>query len=207
MARKKQYNYFEAMQCLATNAVQAANSLEEIINHYDLASLAVKSEKIHQLEKESDCVIRELTNELYDAFITPINREDILIIAECLDNILDGINAMTYTFENLVVHKLRPETEVFASLVCKAAEGVLAAIQEFPKFKNSKILQQLILEVNQTESEGDQLFSRLQKQLFSEEASILEIIKWKEIYELFETIMNHAEHAVDAIDGLIIKNT
>ncbi len=32
-------------------------------------------------------MIAELTNELYDSFITPIDREDILIISERLDDI------------------------------------------------------------------------------------------------------------------------
>ena len=48
-------------------------------------------------------MIAELTNELYDSFITPIDREDILIISERLDDILDGIMGLTYLFENLVI--------------------------------------------------------------------------------------------------------
>jgi Phosphate transport regulator (distant homolog of PhoU) len=207
MARKKQYNYFEAMKHLAENSYQAAEHLENIINNYNLEELAAKSEAIHHLEKESDQVIDELTNQLYDAFITPIDREDILIIAEYLDNILDGINAMTYTFENLVITELRADTATFTALIRKATKGVLIAIQEFPKFKNSKTLKQMISDVNQIESEGDQLYSSLKKKLFSEEQNILEIVKWKEVYDLFEVIINDTEHAVDAIDGLIIKNT
>ena len=207
MARRKQYNYFESMKCLAENSHQAAKYLEEIISNFNMDTLAAKAEEIHQLEKASDRVIDEMTNELYDAFITPIDREDILLISEYLDNILDGINAITYTFENLVITDVRPETDKFASLVHQAAEGVLVAVQEFPKFKNSKTLKQMISDVNQIESEGDQLFSRLKKQLFSKEENVLEIIKWKEIYDRFEVILNDCEHAVDTIDGLIIKNT
>jgi uncharacterized protein Yka (UPF0111/DUF47 family) len=78
---------------------------------------------------------------------------------------------------------------------------------EFPKFKNSKTLKNMIIEVNDVESEGDLLFSNLKKQLFSEETNVLEIIKWKEIYDRFESILNASEEAVDIIDGLIIKNT
>lgn len=41
----------------------------------------------------------------------------------------------------------------------------------------------------------------------SEEKDLLEIIKWKEIYDCFESIINDTERVVDIIDGMIIKNT
>ncbi len=207
MARKKQYDYFKTMEILSENAHTAAEHLEKIIENYDAEKLEENAQVIHQLEKKNDYLIDELTNELYDAFITPIDREDILIISERLDDIMDGINGMTYLFENLVITDLRPETEVFGAFVSRAAKGVHLAMIEFPKFKNSKNLKKLIVEVNQIESEADLLYSRLKKQLFSEEKDVLEIVKWRDVYNLFETIINYTESAVDIIDGLIIKNT
>lgn len=206
-ARKKQYNYFNTMELLSENAHLAAEHLETIFENYKPEELIENSEVIHQLEKKNDLLVDELTNQLYDAFITPIDREDILIISECLDDIIDGINSMTYLLENLVVTTIRPETQTFSAFVSRAAKGVHLAMIEFPKFKNSKKLKQLILEVNEIESEGDLLYSRLKKQLFSEEKDLLEIIKWKEIYDCFESIINDTERVVDIIDGMIIKNT
>lgn len=207
MARKKQYNYFKTMEQLAENAHIAAEHLETIFENYDAENLIENAEVIHQLEKENDLLVDELTNQLYDAFITPIDREDILIISECLDDIIDGINSMTYLLENLVVTTLRSETQTFGAFVSRAAKGVHLAMIEFPKFKNSKNLKKLIIEVNDIESEADLLYSRMKKQLFSEEKDLLEIIKWKEIYDCFESIINDTERAVDIIDGMIIKNT
>ena len=174
---------------------------------FNVGHTFANSEVIHQLEKKNDLLVDELTNQLYDAFITPIDREDILIISECLDDIIDGINSMTYLLENLVVTTIRPETQTFSAFVSRAAKGVHLAMIEFPKFKNSKKLKQLIVEVNEIESEGDLLYSRLKKQLFSEEKDLLKIIKWKEIYDCFESIINDTERVVDIIDGMIIKNT
>mgnify|MGYP001586386550 len=195
------------MELLSENAYLAAEHLETIFENYNAEELIENSEVIHQLEKKNDLLVDELTNQLYDAFITPIDREDILIISECLDDIIDGINSMTYLLENLVVTTIRPETQTFSAFVSRAAKGVHLAMIEFPKFKNSKKLKQLIVEVNEIESEGDLLYSRLKKQLFSEEKDLLEIIKWKEIYDCFESIINDTERVVDIIDGMIIKNT
>mgnify|MGYP000019077299 CR=1 FL=1 len=207
MGRKKQYDYFKKMEQLAENVHTAAEILEEIVDNYSTTDFSERAEKIHEIEKDSDQIVEELTNELYDAFITPIEREDILVVSERLDDILDGINAMTYLFENLVITQMREETDKLAALVTKAAKGVHEAMKEFPKFKNSKDLKQLISDVNYVESQGDRLYSRLKKHLFSKEQDVLEIVKWKEIYDGFELIINYHEDAVDLIDGMIIKNT
>lgn len=207
MGKKKHYDYFEKMEELAANAHLAAEILEEIVKDYSAENFATKSEKIHHIEKDSDNLVDELTNELYDAFITPIDREDILVISERLDDILDGINAMTYLFDNLVITEMRPGTDKFASLVTTAAKSVHEAMHEFPKFKNSKHMKDYISKVNHIESEGDLLFSSLKKRLYTYEKNVLEIVKWTEIYDRFETIINYTEDAVDIIDGLIIKNT
>ena len=139
MARKKQYDFFKAMEHLADNAHQAAEILASLVRNYEPATLSLEAEKIHKLEKEADTIVMELTNELYDAFITPIDREDILVISERIDDILDGINGVTYLFENLVIEKMRPETDVFVDMIVTAAKGVHTATGEFPKFKHSKL--------------------------------------------------------------------
>ncbi|MFC0361232.1 DUF47 domain-containing protein [Enterococcus canintestini] len=207
MARRKQYDFLDAMAHLTKNAAAAAEVLVQLVKNYSAENLITEAEKIHDLEKEGDKIVTELTNELYDAFITPIDREDILIIAERIDDILDGINALTYLFENLAITKMRPQTDEFAQLVLVAANGVHTAMLEFPKFKHSKTLKKMIDEVNRVESESDRLYSKLKKGLFTEETDLLEIIKWKDVYDRFEQIVNASEAAVDIIDGMVIKNT
>lgn len=207
MARRKQYDFLDAMAHLTKNAAAAAEVLVQLVKNYSAENLITEAEKIHDLEKEGDKIVTELTNELYDAFITPIDREDILIIAERIDDILDGINALTYLFENLAITKIRPQTDEFAQLVLVAANGVHTAMLEFPKFKHSKTLKKMIDEVNRVESESDRLYSKLKKGLFTEETDLLEIIKWKDVYDRFEQIVNATEAAVDIIDGMVIKNT
>ena len=207
MSRKKDFDYFKAMETLAENAYTAAGILEDIVRNYSLEYYKEKVGKIHEIEKDSDALIAQLNKELYESFITPIDREDIMVISEQIDDILDGINAMAFLFENLIITDMRKETDHFAEMVTSATKGVHTAVKEFHKFKNSKDLKNLILEVNNIESEGDRLFSQLKKQLFSEEENLLEIIKWKEIYDRFELILNATEDAVDTIDIMTIKNT
>ncbi|MCI1903351.1 DUF47 family protein [Enterococcus hirae] len=209
MARKKAYNYFEAMAHLADNAQQAGKILAKILSSedYSLETLLAKSDQIHQLEHDGDDVVKETMRELYVSFITPIDREDIVQITDRLDDILDGINSVTYLFEHLVVTELRPELEGFLALVLEALNGVDAAVKEFAKFKNSKQLIKYIEQVNLVESEGDRYYSNSLKNLFTNEKDPIEIIKWKDIFDKLESVLDDCESSVDIIEGLVIKNS
>ncbi len=207
MARKKQYNYFEKLNELAVLVKKAAICLEELVQNFSQENLDGYSQKIHDYEHQADAIVDEITNELYDSFITPIDREDILEVATHLDDVLDGINSLTYLFENLAISAMRLETDLFANYVRRACDGLEVAMKEFPKFKNSKKLKQMIKQVTETESEADRLFSRLKKQLFTDGTQVLEIIKWKDVYERFETTINDAEYVAELIGGVVIKNS
>ncbi len=46
---------------------------------------------------------------------------------------------LTYLFENLVITKIRPETNLFAEMIVQATQGIETALKEFPKFKIQNI--------------------------------------------------------------------
>jgi predicted phosphate transport protein (TIGR00153 family) len=207
MAKKKQYNYFEKMTDLAQFSNEASKKLVTLVNDYDYTVLPAKSEDIHITERNGDAIVEEIIEELAISFITPIDREDILLATNSLDDVLDGINEITYLFENLVIETLRPRTADFVALIEEATEKLVVATKEFAKFKNSKTLKAMLKEVNEVEGNADKLYSALTKDLYANEKDAIEIIKWRDIYNRLEKIVNDTEKATDIIGGLVIKNS
>lgn len=207
MARKKQFDYFGELERLAMNAHQAAELLEMIAMDYSLEKLEEESEKIHVLEKEGDQIVQKILSELYISFITPIDREDIVEITQRLDDVLDTINSITYLLSSLVVKELNDNAMVFISYGVEATVGVLAATKEFAKFKNSKTLHTMINEVSEIEGKADKLYSESLKELFTNEQNPVEVIRWKNVYDQLEELLNASESVVNVIGGLVIKNS
>src|SRR5699024_12531532 len=100
MSRKKHFDYFKAMETLAENAYTAAGILEDIVRNYSLEYYKEKVGKIHEIEKDSDALIAQLNKELYESFITAIDRTDIMIISDQIDYILNRINLMSFLFQD-----------------------------------------------------------------------------------------------------------
>ncbi len=69
----------------------------QIFSEYKLknvSDLKIFSEKMKEYETKGDTFVHEVIKELNDAFITPIEREDILHLAMSMDDVLDGLEAL-----------------------------------------------------------------------------------------------------------------
>jgi len=207
MMRKKKFDYFNAMENLADGSLNASAVLTDIITDYHPDKLLEQSDQIHKIEADCDTNVKEIMNELYVAFITPIDREDIVQLVGKLDNIIDGINDLTYEFHYLDIQEMRGGTDEFMKLINDAIKAVQQAVNDFSHFKNSKTLKQNIDDANRIESLGDDLYTDHLTVLFREETDPITIIRWQKIYAGFEKVLDACEDCADVITGLVIKNS
>lgn len=207
MVRKKGYDFFKAMEHLSNDALEASTVLNQMIINFDSQTWVQQSQKIHEIENDGDDDIKEIMHELYVAFITPIDREDIVQLVDKLDDIIDGMDGLTYEFAYLNIQELRPETDKFLELICQAVTAVQQAVKEFSRFKNSKTLNQNIDDANKIESLGDDLYTKNLTSLFAKETDPINVIRWQKIYAGFEKVLDACEDCADVITGLVIKNS
>ncbi|MDR2975798.1 MAG: DUF47 family protein [Streptococcaceae bacterium] len=206
MAREK-FDYFAAMTDIAKSANKAATALKPLLADYEYHKFILQAEPIHELENQADAQVRAISDQLAISFMTPIDREDISYLTECLDNVMDGINEFTYLLENLVVTELHPGAEEFMDAIIAATEGMVVACGEFAKFKNSKSLKEYIRKVRSLENGADKLYSQVVKDMYTNETDPVEIIKWRDLYNRLERTVNDTEICVKVIGNLVIKNT
>jgi uncharacterized protein Yka (UPF0111/DUF47 family) len=111
------------------SACKAAEYLEDLIEHYDPAKLDAQVEEIHRIEHEADLNKHTLMQKLAKEFITPIEREDIILLLQQIDNVTDFIEDVVRKMFMYNVHAIRYEAVVFASIISCAAmsRGTLRA--------------------------------------------------------------------------------
>ena len=61
------------------------------------------------------------------------------------------------------------------------------------------------IEINRLENESDRVCRTLIAQLFDEEKDPVQIIKWKEIFEVMETAVDKCEDVANVIEDVILK--
>lgn len=196
--------FFELFSITAADTCKAANMLEELMNNY--VDVTNKIRAIEEIEHKCDGHVHSMLEQLNRSFITPIDREDIYLIAKELDNITDDIESTAHRFRMFNVTGIRDEAKKLAKLIVQCTEELMDVMAELKKMKTSKKLKEKIIEVNRIEDEGDEIFRSAMQQLFISESNPIEVIKWKEIYEYLENTLDACEDVANIIEGVVMKN-
>ena len=91
MSKKQDAYYFENFCACADCACQAAHLLHAWLQDFDPEHIHEKLDEMHAVEHAADEKKHEMLNVLARAFITPIEREDILLLSQELDDVTDAI--------------------------------------------------------------------------------------------------------------------
>lgn len=196
-------NFIECVEC----GCQAAKMLEDNLNHFDTGLLQDKLDELHRIEHDADKKKHEMMAVLVKAFITPIEREDIILLSQSIDEVTDKIEDVLIRIYINNVQQIRPEALAFIKVIIRCCEALKEVMEEFADFRKSKTLHGLIIEINALEEEGDLLFIESMRRLHAEVTDPIEIIAWREIYVYLEKCCDACEHVADVVESVIMKNT
>ena len=207
MAKIQDSFYFENFLACADCACQAAYLLEKAMKDFDPGVISEKLDEIHAVEHAGDEKKHELINVLARAFITPIEREDILLLSQNIDEVTDKIEDVLLRIYCNNVQKIRPEALELSRLVIRCCEEAKLMAQEFADFKRSKGLRDHIIRINTLEEEADQQFINSMRTLHTTCTDPIEIIVWREIFLYLEKCVDACEHAADTVESVVMKNS
>ncbi len=218
-ATRKEDVFFDYFVETTGSITKAAELLLDLMTNF--TNVEQKIKVIEDAEHEGDKQVHKVLEQLNKSFITPIDREDIHLIAKEMDNICDEIEATAHRFNIFNVSTIRPESIELAKLIVlctKELKEVMENLRNLKKHtgpkdvfqkvksKSNKLLKEKIIEVNRIENQGDELFRKAMANLFRNEKDAVEVIKWKEIYELLENTLDACEDVANIIEGVVMKH-
>ncbi|MGI6546185.1 MAG: DUF47 domain-containing protein [Fastidiosipilaceae bacterium] len=204
--KKKEIDYYERFDQAGSLATKAARRLEELMDDY--TDVAKKATEIHNIENEADIIYHKTVKDLSRAFITPIDREDILQIAGNIDDIVDYIEDIANMMEMFSIRQIPQPAKDMTALIVRSCTALEMTVNEFRHFKKShERLAKLIIQVNQFEEEGDRFYRQTVKDLYLTETNPVELMKWKEIYDKMEDTLDVCEEVANLLEAMAIKNS
>lgn len=199
----KEIDFFEIFDKAGTNLTKATNLLVELMQ--DFSKLEAKAKEIYDLEQEGDLLTHDIMRKLNKTFITPIDREDIHTLASRMDDIIDLIWSGV---DRMVVFRITEPTREMIEIAKDlrfTTEVIQKTIKEL-KCKNYSHVQEHCIEINRLENKIDRIFRDALGRLFDDIKDPLLIIKWKEIYELFEDAADRCEDVANVLESILLKN-
>ncbi|OGW72260.1 MAG: hypothetical protein A2Y02_02040 [Omnitrophica bacterium GWA2_52_12] len=200
----QQFDFFELFDKQADFAVEAATKFAKFVKDFDVDASEVHTMK--EIEHQGDQVALQVMDQLNKTFITPFDREDIHALSKELDHIIDMIYTITNRLRIYKILSTDRNLAEFSRVIELAVKGVAKAVKGLRDTKNYKDVLKNCAEVNGLESLGDKMRDDMLGELFEKYAADpVSVIKWKEIYQDVETVLDICEDTVHIIESILVK--
>lgn len=198
----KDESFFDSFRQLATHIGEAARLLRTLFdNPAEAPTLAVQIKKV---ETDGDAIVVAINQRIDTSFVTPLDREDIHLLAKRLDNVIDLINGASRRVAMFRVKDRREGGVQMADVLVRAAHEIQQSVGDVTKrqrmMEHSKAMKLL-------EEEGDALYAQSVGALFEHDEPAIEVLKWKEIYDALEHAIDECEDVSNVLESIALKNS
>ena len=197
----REEKFFEMFNHMAENADSTASLLVQMMESFD--RLPERASAIKGKEHLGDTQIHDLIRKLNSTFITPMDREDIHLLASAIDDIVDLSDAAASKFVIFDVHDRIDGALELARVLKLQTEEIQKAVRSLPE--QDRTLDRCI-EIHRLENEGDRIFQEAITRLFRTEKDPIRLIKTKEILEAIERATDTCEDVANVLEGITVKN-
>lgn len=159
--------------------------------------------RLRDLEHECDDVTRDIYLLINRTFVTPFDQEDILALASSLDDIVDLAEEIGDKLVLYRVESVTPPARAMGEALAAAGLALGRALEDLEGFHDLDLYRE---EVHAQENQGDRVYREALGQLFADELPAVELVKWKDIYDLLEQTLDRCERTVNLVSAISIKN-
>lgn len=199
--------YFENFKECAALAKNAAEYLVSCLENYDANKIENMLIEMHRFEHSADIKKHEMNDALAKAFVTPVDREDLDLMSQQLDNVLDLLEDVMQKLYIYNIKTIEPSAIEYTKKLVQGCELLCSIMNEFENFKKSKKIHSLIIECNDVEEECDKLYLSSVRNLTKSSTDTLATLCWYKIYDCLEDCADACEHVSECVGSIIMKNT
>lgn len=207
MKKKEEYDYFKEFLLLTDYIVESANTLKDIMENFDIEKLENDIIAVHKLENMADLIVHKMKNYLIKDFLPPIDREDLTLIVNKLDNIEDGIDEILINARILGIKNIKNEVIELVNILSVSCKAVKEIFMELNNLKNIDLIKQKTISVNNLEEQGDKVYEKIMTLLYKNETNPVDLIKWTNIYNCLENTIDSCEEIADCVEEVVMKNS
>jgi hypothetical protein len=202
----KEERFHELLAKDTQNLVKAAALFVEVASSTNLDDRRSKKDLLKAIEHDGDMITREIFEALNSTFITPLDREDISMIAANLDDILDYMESVAHNLVLFELHESPEPLRQFARILATLVEQIDTVTKQIWDLSNDQEINASIVRISALENEADTLYSTVIADLFKSGKNPIEVMKWKEVYDGLENACDECRDYTHAIGNIVVKN-
>ena len=200
----KDEKFYDELEQLADRVVSTAKQFESIIASFP--SFDGELSTIEQDRLAARKIFGESLLRLDQAFITPLDREDILSLITEMYGVVDRVSELSQRFR---LYKLKDLHPTFAgqaknlSTIAGELNGIIHGLRRQKKLKDLKPGLDAVSGAMELVKRDREIFLG---GLFAENPDPLEVFKKKEMHDLLEEAIERCEEATETLARVLLKN-
>lgn len=159
---------------------------------------------IKTVEHEADVLTHDVRARIDRSFVTPIDREDIHLLATELDDVIDLLDGTARRVAMFHINESRPPARKLSETISRAADHIQAGVAAI---KKPAVVSESSREIKRLEEEGDAIYQEAVGELFSGNPDALEVMKWKELYDTLERALDQCQGVGHVLESISLKNS
>lgn len=201
----RQNSFFFLLHQSAVNVQKGAYRFRDLMENFE--DVPAKVQEIRDLEEFGDGIVHDIVRGLHRTFVTPIDREDIMALTGRLDDVLDAVDDVAQLALEYRIEAPTDYAKHMAVIIARCTDEIERATALLSsRGARLRDILPMAVEVNRLENEGDKVSSAGKAALFHDGVDVIQILKWREIYNLLEEATDRAEDAADILEGIVLKN-
>lgn len=207
--KKNKTNYFfDQFALVADYALRCSNKLNEGLKDFTPDNALALKNEVHAIEHEADKIKHETEERLAKEFMTPIDREDIFLLLDAIDDLTDAIDDVPHKLYLRNYQKLPEFTADFAELSADAIEATVDLIKHLNEVTDKSVIDPLVNRVRSIEEEADRIYEEKVHHLYTEEENLpqRERSQAEKVYSMFEYITDKCKDISKEVDIIMYKN-
>ena len=193
--------FFDLFDQLAAHLTMSARMLTDLFAEPARVSEHVR--KIKEVEHKADVLTAGINQRINKSFVTPIDREDIHLLASRLDDVIDLLDGTARRFEMLHLTTVTAHATALNRVLLQAAERIQVAVSAIRK---PKLVTEHTAEIKRLEEEGDAIYHEAVGALFTGTPNPLDVMRWKEMYDTLERAIDSCMGVAQALQSISLKN-
>lgn len=186
--------------------LQGAGEFNRFISNFnglDEQSIIEGRRAVKDIEHRGDNITRKIVDDIHETFITPIDREDIFSLTQCMDDTLDLIDEIA---AKILIYKVKKMPNYMAEFSKNILECCIIIKSSMYHLKKYKEIKKATTALHNLEHESDVLFRKCIRELFENNNNAKDIIKFKAIYESAEDAVDMCKKVGDILGKIVVTH-
>lgn len=195
--------FYDCFDKAALNCNQTAKLFEKVLENGISEDIIVEA---RALKHQSNNYEREIILKLNSTFVTPIDREDIQVLASMLNKITKKIIQALMNLNIFRLESYSNEMIQQSKALVMATNELICSVSLLRTIAKIKEITESHSKMKEIEVYGDEILYRAMDALFNGEFKSLDVLKMKDIYKDIESALDKCFNVSDEILNIALKN-